>query len=124
MPFVVTTMRSMERKITLETLAANIADLTSLVSAQGVKLDNLNDKVDARGGKLDSLSAKLDAQGAKIKAQGAKIDRIDLTTQAIQEDVEGIHEEMKGIHKVLDQFDGRTTRLEIHAGFPIESVEG
>lgn len=109
MLFATTTIRSMEKKITLETLAVNIADLTSLVSGQGFKLE-------AQGSKLDALSDKVDSLSTKI-------DRIDLTTHAIQEDTESIHQEMKGIHKVLDKFDGRVTRLEIHAGFPIETAE-
>jgi uncharacterized protein YoxC len=109
MPFATTTMRSMEKKITLETIAVNIADLASLINAQGIK--------------IEAQSAILNNHTRAIKDIKQKVDRIDLTTHAIQEDVEGVHEEMKGIHKVLDKFDTRIVRLEIHAGFPMETAE-
>jgi hypothetical protein len=116
----ITTIERMEKKITLQ----NIADLiTEKFNMLDGKINGVDQKFDGKFGILEGKINALDQKFTrKFNAMDQKLDRIEFTVNAIQKDNESIHGELKGIHKVLDKFNGRITRLEIHTGIPVEAA--
>jgi chromosome segregation ATPase len=118
----------MEKRITLQ-------DIIDHIDQRFDHMDQRFDSLEKRVGFLEhqsgilqrdvrTLDYKIDDNARETHLIRQKTDRIELMTFTLQKDIEGLSDEMKGVHKVLDQFDGRITRLEIHTGIPIESVEG
>jgi chromosome segregation ATPase len=128
----------MEKKLILQDVIDSInriaAVLTERINAVETKSDLGFSSLEKRAGSLEhrfgrmeadikTLNAKVDNNAHEIHSIREKTSRTESMVYIIQKDNENFREEMRGIHKVIDRFDGRVTRLEAYAGFPIESEE-
>jgi predicted nucleic acid-binding Zn-ribbon protein len=131
MPIATVRIECMEKKLTLRDVVDSVdriaAILTERINALDEKFEAKFDLLNARFDMLEKRTASLEYQVRGIKTDIKEIkertNRSEVTMYAMQKDAETFHSEMRGVHKVIDRFNGRITRLEVHAGFPVEVAE-
>jgi chromosome segregation ATPase len=140
MSVAVATIGIMEKRLTLRDVINSVNSVATILTERTDRLDHRFDTLEHRfdglehrfgllEGRFDVferrfniLQGRFDKMGTNIRILKDKVGRIEAMVYAIQKENEEFHIEMRGIHKTIDRFNERTTRLEIHAGFPVEAA--